>query len=71
MSAMLGGAAEPSADELATRYKYRTTHSAKDAPPLLGDPPHPPPDPSGLPPAPPRKRPQSASRGHRARSKSR
>ena len=52
MGAMLGGAAEPSADELAARYEYRTTHSAKDAPPVLGDPPHPPPDMSGLPPAP-------------------
>jgi pyruvate,water dikinase len=52
MYAMLGGAAEPSADELAARYEYRTTHSAKDAPPVLGDPPQPPPDPSGLPPAP-------------------
>jgi pyruvate,water dikinase len=52
MCAMLGGAAEPSADELAARYEYRTTHSAKDAPPVLGDPPHPPPDPSGLPPGP-------------------
>lgn len=52
MAAMLAGAAEPSADELASRYEYRTTHSAKDAPPVLGDPPHPPPDPSGLPPAP-------------------
>ena len=27
------------------------TLSAKDAPAVLGDPPHPPPDPSGLPPA--------------------
>lgn len=52
MCAMLGGASEPSADELAARYRYRTTHSAKDAPAVLGDPPHPPPDPSGLPPAP-------------------
>jgi rifampicin phosphotransferase len=50
--AMLAGAAEPSADELAARYEYRTSHSAKDAPAILGDPPHPPPDPSGLPPAP-------------------
>src|SRR3954451_23855421 len=54
MCAMLAGAAEPSADELAARYEYRTTHSSKDAPPLLGDPPHAPPDPSGLPPAPQR-----------------
>ena len=54
MCAMVGGAAEPSADELAGRYAYRTSHSAKDAPPVLGDPPHPPPDPSGLPPGPQR-----------------
>jgi phosphohistidine swiveling domain-containing protein len=52
MCAMLAGAAEPSADELAARFRYRTTHSAKDAPAVLGDPPQPPPDPSGLPPAP-------------------
>ncbi|HEX6711846.1 MAG TPA: PEP-utilizing enzyme [Thermoleophilaceae bacterium] len=52
MCALLGDAGEPSADELAARYEYRTTHSAKDAPPVLGDPPHPPPDPSGLPPGP-------------------
>jgi phosphohistidine swiveling domain-containing protein len=52
MCAMLTGAAEPSADELAARYEYRTSHSAKDAPAVLGDPPSPPPDPSGLPPAP-------------------
>lgn len=52
MCGMLAGAAEPSADELAARYQYRTSHSAKDAPAVLGDPPQPPPDPSGLPPAP-------------------
>jgi pyruvate,water dikinase len=52
MCALLGGAAVPSADDLAARYEWRTTHSAKDAPPVLGDPPSPPPDPSGLPPAP-------------------
>ncbi|MGH9056258.1 MAG: PEP-utilizing enzyme, partial [Acidimicrobiales bacterium] len=40
----------PSSDELAARAKYRATHSAKNAPPLLGPPPPPPPDPSGLPP---------------------
>lgn len=51
MCGMLAGAAEPSADELAARYDYRTSHSAKDAPAVLGDPPQPPPDPSGLPPA--------------------
>src|SRR5436305_13861147 len=54
MYAMLSGASEPSADELAARYEWRTSHSAKDAPPVLGDPPSPPPDPSGLPPAPQR-----------------
>jgi phosphohistidine swiveling domain-containing protein len=54
MCAMLTGPDGPSADELAQRYEYRTTHSAKDAPPVLGDPPHPPPDPSGLPPGPQR-----------------
>ena len=52
MCAMLEGASAPSADELAARYGYRTSHSAKDAPPVIGDPPHPPPDPSGLPPGP-------------------
>jgi pyruvate,water dikinase len=54
MCAMLSGAPEPSADELAARYEYRTSHTAKDAPAVLGDPPSPPPDPSGLPPAPQR-----------------
>ena len=34
--------------------EYRTTHFAREAPAHLGDPPHPPPDPSGLPPAPAR-----------------
>src|SRR3954453_8834010 len=51
MYGMLSGAAEPPADELAARYEWRTSRSAKDAPDVLGDPPHPPPDPSGLPPA--------------------
>ena len=41
----------PSADELAARLEYRATHSAKDAPAVLGPPAPPPPDPSGLPPA--------------------
>jgi pyruvate,water dikinase len=50
MCALVSGSGGPSADDLAARYEYRTTHSAKDAPPVLGDPPHPPPDPSGLPP---------------------
>ncbi len=51
MRALLAGSPEPSAEELAARAEYRATHTAKDAPPVLGDPPSPPPDPSGLPPA--------------------
>jgi pyruvate,water dikinase len=51
MRALLAGADEPSADELAERFELRTSLSAKDAPKTLGDPPSPPPDPSGLPPA--------------------
>ena len=50
MRALLLGTDGPSADELAARAAYRASHSAKDAPALLGDPPSPPPDPSGLPP---------------------
>jgi pyruvate,water dikinase len=51
MRSLLSGPAGPSADELAGRAGYRASHSAKDAPAVLGDPPSPPPDPSGLPPA--------------------
>ena len=51
MRSLLAGADGPSADELAERFAYRTSHSAKDAPPVLGPPPPPPPDMSGLPPA--------------------
>jgi pyruvate,water dikinase len=40
----------PSADELVARAEWRTTHSAKEAPPFLGPPPPPPPDMSVLPP---------------------
>ena len=50
MCSLLSGADGPSADELAARATYRTTHAAKEAPRSLGDPPPPPPDPSGLPP---------------------
>jgi rifampicin phosphotransferase len=50
MGALLSGADQPSADELAERYEHRSALSAKDAPPTLGPPPPPPPDPSGLPP---------------------
>src|SRR5918992_956277 len=49
MRALLSGADGPSADELAERFEYRTSHSAKDAPLTLGPPPPPPPDPSGSP----------------------
>ena len=51
MRSLLSGADGPSADELAQRFAYRTSHSAKDAPLTLGPPAPPPPDPSGLPPA--------------------
>jgi rifampicin phosphotransferase len=51
MRSLLRGAGGPSADELAERFERRSSLSAKDAPPVLGDPPSPPPDPSGLPPA--------------------
>lgn len=51
MTALLSGAGRPSAEELAQRHRWRTTHTAKDAPQFLGDPPQPPPDLSGLPPA--------------------
>jgi phosphohistidine swiveling domain-containing protein len=51
MRTLLSGADGPSADELAKRFEYRTSHTAKDAPLTLGPPAPPPPDPSGLPPA--------------------
>jgi pyruvate,water dikinase len=51
MCALLAGADEPSADELASRHELRTSLDAKSAPAYLGDPPAPPPDSSGLPPA--------------------
>ena len=51
MCALVSGAADPSADELAERHDLRTSMTAKDVPQVLGDPPHPPPDPSSLPPA--------------------
>ena len=51
MCTLLAGGAEPTAEELAARADYRASHSAKDAPETLGDPPVAPPDPSGLPPA--------------------
>jgi pyruvate,water dikinase len=51
MRALLSGTGGPSADELARRFDWRTSHTAKDAPATLGGPPPPPPDPSHLPPA--------------------
>lgn len=50
MRSLLTSGTGPSADELADRQAERTSRSAKDAPALLGEPPQPPPDPSGLPP---------------------
>jgi phosphohistidine swiveling domain-containing protein len=50
MRALLTGDVGPSADELAARARYRTTHTAKDAPAKLGPPAPPPPD-GPLPPA--------------------
>ena len=50
MCALVTGASEPSADELAQRFAERNSHTAKEAPVSLGPPPPPPPDPSGLPP---------------------
>ena len=51
MVSMLSGSGGPSAAELTARFEYRTSHTAKGAPEVLGPPPSPPPDPSGLPPA--------------------
>jgi phosphohistidine swiveling domain-containing protein len=50
MVSMLSGTGGPSAAELAARFGYRTSHTAKEAPEVLGPPPSPPPDLSGLPP---------------------
>ena len=51
MQALLSGAEAPSADELAERAQRRASHTAKEAPAVLGPPAPPPPDLSGLPPA--------------------
>jgi pyruvate,water dikinase len=51
MVQLLSGEDGPSADELAERAAYRASHTAKDAPVVLGPPPTPPPPPDGLPPA--------------------
>jgi rifampicin phosphotransferase len=51
MLALLAGASEPTADELAARHADRTSRDAKSAPQLLGPPPPEMPDLSALPPA--------------------
>jgi pyruvate,water dikinase len=51
MCALVAGNGGPSADELDKRAKFRAAYTAKDAPPFLGPPEPPPPDPAGLPPA--------------------
>jgi rifampicin phosphotransferase len=51
MRTLLSGTNGPSADELAERFELRNSRTAKEAPAVLGPPPSPPPDPSGLPPA--------------------
>jgi pyruvate,water dikinase len=50
MRGLVTGDTSPSADDLAARHAYHLSHTAKDAPSFLGEPPTPPPDPSGLPP---------------------
>lgn len=50
MCDLVTGRGGPPADELARRFADRSARTAKAAPPFLGDPPAPPPDPSGLPP---------------------
>jgi phosphohistidine swiveling domain-containing protein len=50
MAALLSDSMEPTADELAARYTFHKTYTAKDAPVHLGDEPPPMPDPSQLPP---------------------
>lgn len=49
--ALLRGGSIPSAEEVSERFKFRTTHTTDDAPPLIGGEPSPPPDPMQLPPA--------------------
>jgi pyruvate,water dikinase len=50
MRSLVTGAGGPPADELAQRFEERNSRTAKEAPPTLGPPAPPPPDPSGLPP---------------------
>ena len=51
MKTILHGEGGPTAETLAARCRFRDTYKSTDAPPLLGDPPHPPPPLDGLPPA--------------------
>ncbi|HET9719551.1 MAG TPA: PEP-utilizing enzyme [Solirubrobacteraceae bacterium] len=51
MQALLAGDREPTAAELAERHGWRTSHDARSAPKVLGDPPPPRPDRRDLPPA--------------------
>ncbi len=51
MKAILRGEGGPTAGVLAARRRFRDTYKSPDAPPHLGDPPHPPPPLDGLPPA--------------------
>jgi pyruvate,water dikinase len=51
MCALVSGKGGPSADELKSRFEYRTSPGSKNAPSLLGPPAPPPPDLSQLPPA--------------------
>jgi phosphohistidine swiveling domain-containing protein len=50
MAAMVTGTGGPSADEIEERFTTRTALTGREGPTLLGDPPMPPPDLSGLPP---------------------
>src|SRR3954447_9525592 len=50
MTSLLTDGTGPSPEELAERHELRTSLTARDVPQHLGDPPSPPPDPSGLPP---------------------
>jgi pyruvate,water dikinase len=50
ISDLLARTGGPSAEELAARAAYRKANRAEDAPPVLGDPPSPPPPMDGLPP---------------------
>jgi pyruvate,water dikinase len=50
MAAMVTGTGGPSAEEVAERFARRTSFTGREGPRLLGDPPAPPPDLSGLPP---------------------